>query len=213
MSFYINNRNNQKPNCINSGQLKNINEKVLIQVNRVFDACVHRIDSEIFSLNLTNFTPANPTLPLTYVSTVSDPNNPATITSQTIDRTDPNSNFATVTLTMNIPLLVNYTDANGVAGVANSSITITRSANLCVPQNSLTPIDITASANFQSIIGSFPTDTTASVTGCIQIIIRVIGLVDLLIPSFGYPCLPLCQPQGDQSCNAVFNTPIYPTRQ
>ena len=212
MSFFINNRNNQKPACINSQQLKNICEKALIQVPRVFDACVHRIDGEVFNIALSNFSPANPTLPLTYISTVNDNTLPVTITSLTVERGDGGGNFATVTATMNIPLIVTYTDANGVTGTATSSITITRTATLCVPQNSLTPIDITATAVFQSTIGSFPTDTTASITACVQIIFRVVGIVDLLVPTFGYPVLPLCQPQGDATCNAVFNTPIYPTR-
>lgn len=212
MSFFINNRNNQKPACINSQQLKNICEKALIQVPRVFDACVHRIDGEVFNIALSNFSPANPTLPLTYISTVNDNTLPVTITSLTVERGDGGGNFATVTATMNIPLIVSYTDANGVTGTATSSITITRTATLCVPQNSLTPIDITATAVFQSTIGSFPTDTTASITACVQIIFRVVGIVDLLVPTFGYPVLPLCQPQGDATCNAVFNTPIYPNR-
>lgn len=212
MSFFINNRNNQKPACINSQQLKNICEKALIQVPRVFDACVHRIDGEVFNIALSNFSPATPTLPLTYISTVNDNTLPVTITSLTVERGDGGGNFATVTATMNIPLIVTYTDANGVTGTATSSITITRTATLCVPQNSLTPIDITATAVFQSTIGSFPTDTTASITACVQIIFRVVGIVDLLVPTFGYPVLPLCQPQGDATCNAVFNTPIYPNR-
>ena len=212
MSFFINNRNNQKPACINSQQLKNICEKALIQVPRVFDACVHRIDSEVFNLALSNFSPANPTLPLTYISTVNDNATPVTITSLTVERGDGSGNFAPVTATLRIPLIVTYTDANGITGTATSSISITRTATLCVPQNSLTPIDITATAVFQSTIGSFPTDTTANVTACVQIIFRVIGIVDLLVPTFGYPVLPLCQPQGDATCNAVFNTPIYPNR-
>lgn len=212
MSFFINNRNNQRPACINSQQLKNICEKALIQVPRVFDACVHRVDNESFALSLTNFTPANPAFPLSYVSTVNNPNAPATITAINIERNDNAGNFATVTASINVPLLVNYTDANGVAGTAESSISITRTTTLCVPQNSLTPIDVTVSAVFQSIIGSFPTNTTATITGCMQIIFRVVGVVDLLVPTFGYPVLPLCQPQGDATCNAVFNTPIYPTR-
>ena len=212
MSFFINNRNNQKPACINSQQLKNICEKALIQVPRVFDACVHRVDSEIFTLALADFTPDDPARRLTYISTVNNPDIPATVTSLTVERNDNAGNFATVTATINIPLLINYTDANGVAGTATSSVSITRTATLCVPTSSLTPIEVTATAVFQSTIGSFTGDTTASITACVQIIFRVVGVVDLLVPTFGYPVLPLCQPQGDATCSAIFNTPIYPTR-
>lgn len=213
MSFYINNCNNRRPECINPQQLNNICEKVLIETTRVFDACLSRTDGDVLPLTLSNFTPPAPLYPLTYVSTISDPNNPAVITSTVIDRTDCRPNFAKVTLTINIPLIVNYVDANGIAGTADSSVTVTRTATLCVPQESLTtPIQITVKAQFASTIGSFTSPTTISVTSCIQIIIKVVGVVDLLIPTFGYPCLQICQPEGDATCNALFNQPIYPPR-
>ncbi|MDD4816203.1 MAG: hypothetical protein PHQ62_03610 [Clostridia bacterium] len=212
MSFYINNCNQQRPSCINPSSLNNICEKVLIEVQRVFDACVSRIDGDIFALVLTNFTPPATVFPLTYISATTIPNNPATVTAINVDRTDCRGNFANVTLTIEIPLQVSYTDANGVSGTAESSITITRTATLCVPQDSLTPIEVIAVVNASSTIGTFTNENTVNATMCIQIIIKVVGLVDLLVPTFGYPCLPICQPADNNVCVAFFNQPIYPQR-
>ena len=212
MSFYINNCNQQRPSCINPNNLNNICEKVLIEVTRVFDACVSRVDGDIIPLTLTNFTPPGPVYPLTYVSATSIPTNPAVITATNIDRTDCRGNFANVTLTIDIPLQVTYTDANGASGTADSSVTVTRTVTLCVPQDSLTPIQITAIANASSTIGTFTSDTIVNSTMCIQIIIKVVALVDLLVPTFGYPCLPICQPMDNNVCAALFNQPIYPPR-
>jgi len=212
MSFYFNNCNQQRPSCINPSTLNNICEKVLIEVVRVFDACLSRIDGDISTLDLINFNPPAPAFPLTYVSANTIPTNPATVTALNIDRTDCRGNFAKVTITINIPLQVVYTDNNGASGTAESSIIITRVATLCVPQDSLTPIEITATAVASSTIGTFVDNTSVNATMCVQIIIKVVGLVDLLVPTFGYPCLPLCQPLDATDCEAFFSQPIYPTR-
>lgn len=212
MSFYFNNNNQQRPSCINSSSLNNICEKVLIEVTRVFDACITRIDGDIFVLDLFNLNPPDPVFPLTYVSATSVPNNPATVTAINIDRRDCRGNFAKVTVTIDIPLQVNYADANGVCGTADSSISVTRTATLCVPKDSFTPIQTTAVATAFSTIGTFADYLTVNATMCVQIIIKIVGLVDLLVPTFGYPCLPLCQPTGASECDVLFNQPIYPTR-
>ena len=210
MSFYVNNFNNRRPACINPNQLNNICEKVLIETTRVFDACVHRVESEQYTLALSDFSPSAPSEPLTYVSTVNDPNLPIVVTSTRIERSDIRPNFASVSATFTIPLIVNFVDANGVAGTARSSVSVTRSAVLCVPQVSLTPITVRVQAFFSSTIGTFTGDDTITITACLQVILKVVGTVDLLMPTFGYPTLPVCQGGIDADCTALFNEPIYP---
>lgn len=209
MSFYINNNNNKKPQCINPRQLNNICEKVLIEAKRIFDACIFRTDNEPFTLSLTNFDPATPTYPLTFVSVIDDPNKDVVVNSINIDRTDCRGNFANVTVNVTVPLLVNFVDANDVEGTAETSITVTKTAILCVPKESLTPINIEVVARFLSTIGTFTDETTLNITGCLQLIIKVTGIVDLLIPTFGYPCIPLCN-GVDDNCSQLFNQPLYP---
>lgn len=210
MSFYVNNFNNRRPACINPNQLNNICEKVLIETTRVFDACVHRVESEQYTLALSDFSPAAPSEPLTYVNTVNDPNLPIVVTSTRIERSDIRPSFASVSATFTIPLIVNFVDANGVAGTARSSVSVTRSAVLCVPQDSLTPITVRVQAFFSSTIGTFTGDDTITITACLQVILKVVGTVDLLMPTFGYPTLPVCQGGIDADCTALFNEPIYP---
>ena len=211
MSFYLNRCNSNKPSCINPQELSCICEKALIEVNRVFDACIIRIDNQTFSIALTDFSPEPVSLPLTYISTEKDPYVNTIINSIDIDHNDGN-NFATVTFSITIPLIVNYRDSNGELGTARSSITINRTTTLCVPENSLTPINIDINTTFFSNIGNFTSDTTASIIACIQIILKSVGKVDLLIPTFGYPDLPRCNSSGDDNCDALFRQPIYPTR-
>lgn len=212
MSFYINNSNPNRPGAINASALNGICEKVLIEVNKVFDACMSREEDDPYTLTVSNFNPANPTYPLNFITVDSIPNQPATIVSANIERLEQKPNFANVTVNFSIPLQVNYTDANGVHGTASSTVNITRTVVLFVPQDSLSPVQVSAFAYFSSQLGSFTDNNTISVTGCLQIIIKIVALVDLLIPSFGYPCLPPCHETSESSsaCPNFLTQPVYP---
>ncbi len=81
-----------------------------------------------------------------------------------------------------------------------------------MPQPSLSPINITATATFASTIGTFSGENTFTVTGCIQILLKVTAVVDLLVPSFGYPVVPPCQQApANSACQALADLPLYPT--
>ncbi|MDD2445703.1 MAG: hypothetical protein PHX09_02715 [Clostridia bacterium] len=213
MSFYINNTNPNRPSSINASALNGICEKILVEVNKVFDACLFREDNESYTLNLSNFVPENPTYPLTFITADSIPGQPAIITSANIERIDSKPNFSNVTVSLSIPVQVNFKDANDVNGTATSNLVITRTVVLFVPQDSLSSVQVSAVAFFSSQIGSFTDTTTVSGTGCLQIITKIIALVDVLVPTFGYPCLPPCQTIENESnvaCPGFFNQPIYP---
>lgn len=211
MSFYINNTNQFKPGPLSGSGLNGICEKVLIETTKVFDACVSQTTETGIVLPLSGFNPANPVLPLTYISAQNQIGSPVTVSDIVIDRLD-QSNFANVSLTITVPLTVTYRDANGVVGTATSSIVIQKCSVLFVPQPSFTPIDIKAQAVFSSSIGTFTGESSFTVTGCLRIIIKVTADVDLLIPSFGYPVIPPCQAcQENNICPELENLPLYPT--
>ena len=67
MSFYTESRPGIFP-----GQTNNITnglcERISIQATKVFDACMNQTQLENYQLTLTDFNPANPTTPLTFIS-------------------------------------------------------------------------------------------------------------------------------------------------
>lgn len=212
MSFYINNNNQCRPGPASGNISNGICEKAVIEVNKVFDACRSIISDTAFTLTLSNFDPAGPTLPLTYISASSDPSNPATVSDVVIDRIESRPNFANVSATVSVPVVVSYRDANGVLGTADATITETRNVILFVPQPAITPVNITAFGAFSSSIGSINAEgTTATVTGCLQIILKVVATVDMLVPSYGYPIIPPCQVSPVASCPGIADLPLFPT--
>lgn len=212
MSFYINNTNPNKPGPICGNPTNGICEKILIETTKVFDACVCTTTETGIILQVTDFYPANPVLPLTYISAENTPNTTPTISDLVIDRLDTCPNYANVSFLITIPVTVTYRDANGTLGTAVSTVTVNKSVILFVPQPALMPIDITAVGTFSSQIGTFTSPDIFTVTGCIQIIVKVTSLVDVLVPSYGYPVLPPCQQAPTQNaCPGFQDLPIYPT--
>lgn len=212
MSFYINNTNPNRPGPMTGNPVNGICEKVLIETTKVFDACVTQTTETGVILPLSGFNPANPAFPLTYISAVNQVGSEPTVTDLVIDRIDNSPNYANVSMTITIPITVTYRDANGVIGTATSSITVQKCSMLFVPQPSLSPVDIKVNAVFSSQIGTFSGENTFTVTGCLQILIKVTAVVDILIPSYGYPVIPPCQScQTGSVCPALDNLPLYPT--
>ena len=211
MSFYINNTNPNKPGAICGNPTNGICEKILIETTKVFDACVCTTTEPGIILQVTDFMPAEPVLPLTFISAENTPNATSTIADLVIDRLETCPNYANVSFSVTIPVTVTYRDANGVAGTALSSVTVQKSVILFVPQPAISPVNITTVATFSSQLGTFTSPNVFTVTGCIQIIVKVVSTVDLLIPSYGYPVLPPCQqaPQND-ACPGLRDLPIYP---
>lgn len=212
MSFYINNTNPNRPGPISGNALNGICEKVLIEATKVFDSCVSRTTETGVVLTLSGFNPANPTLPLTYISAQNQDGSEVVVSDLVIDRLENTPNYANVSMTVTIPLTVTYRDANGVIGTATSSVVVNKCAMLFVPQPSLSPVDIKVNAVFSSTNGTFSGEDTFTVIGCLQILIKVTAVVDLLLPSFGYPVIPPCHAcETTTNCPALENLPLYPT--
>ena len=211
MSFYINNNNPNRPGPINGNAVNGLCEKILIETTKVFDAAVTSSTETGIVLQLSDFTPENPVLPLTYVSATTTEGEDAVISNLVIDRLETAPNFANVSFTLTIPVTVTYRDANGTLGTATSSIVVDKSVLLFVPQPAMTPVNITATATFSSRIGTFTSPDIFTATGCVRIIVKVVSVVDVLVPSYGYPCLPNAQSAPVQSCPGLQDLPIYPT--
>jgi len=211
MSFYTDSRPGIFPGQTNN-VMNGLCERICIQATKVFDACMNQSHIENYSLTLTDFNPANPATPLTFVSGNSN-GSTATVTGLTITRFEDRPNFARVQANVNIPVVVTYTDANNVPGTANGTVTISQDVVLYVPQPSLTPIDVIAFGSVVLTNGTYnPTTGGFTVDGCVTTILKVVAVVDVLVPSYGYCPIPPCTPfTTEDVCPGVFDLPLYPT--
>lgn len=209
MSFFTNNRTDRCPGPITGNPLTGLCEKVCIQTSKVFDSGISQVPLENYSLTLSNLTPAGPTYPLTFVGCAT--NGVATLTNVVVDRFDDKPNFARITCTVNIPLLVTYTDAGGITGTGTGTISINKDVVMFVPQASLIPYTIEGFGAAVCLDGTFTGETPVVViNGCANIILRVIVEAHLLIPSYGYCCIPESNDYTQELCSGITNLPLFP---
>ena len=210
MSFCNNNSTIDRcPGNINGNPMNGLCEKVCIQTTKIFDACMMQtsIDSTVA---LTNVSPANPTLPLTFVSG-SSTSSVGTITALTITPIADRAGLSRVTATISIPVQIAYTDANGVAGTGTSTLSIAQDVVMCVPSGSVISPVIAATVNMTSPRGTYVSDYTFSITSCVTVILSVQAPVNLLVPSYGYCKIPPCTEFSQDACQGVFDLPLFPS--
>ena len=84
---------------------------------------------------------------------------------------------------------------------------------LYVPQPSLTPIDVIAFGSVVIASATYNTQTGGfTISACVTTILKVVAVVDVLVPSYGYCPIPPCTPfTSDEICPGVFNLPLFPT--
>ncbi len=210
MSFFSNFHSDKCPGTISGNPLNGLCEKVCIQAQKIFDACIKQIQIENYTLTLNDNVPGDPTYTLTFISARSTQSG-GVITNLNVERLADKPGCARVQATVGIPVEVIYTDANGVEGVAGATITVSHDVLLFVPAPSIMPYRITAEVSAVCAEGTFNPDTnTFSVNACITTILKVSIDVELLVPSYGYCAIPPAQDYSQEVCAGFFELPLYP---
>lgn len=210
MSFYANNKSSSCcPGPVNGNPLNGLCERVCIQTTKVFDSGMKQITETGIPITVT-FT-NTPTPPLTYVGTVNDPNNTTTITNLVVERLADKPNYARVSGTANIPLLVTATDATGNTYTGTSSTPVNFDTLLFVPQPAIIPYNIQAFGAVSSTIGTWISENNFIIDLCITLILRVVVEAELCIPSYGYCQIPPSIDFVQDPCTGVFDLPLFPT--
>ena len=209
MSFYSNFQSDKCPGPITGNPLNGLTEKVCIQAEKIFDACIKQLQLENYTLTRSDFVPENPTYPLTFVSarTVSSD---AVVSNLTVDR-QADRQCARVQANVTVPLEVLYIDASGTEGRATSSVTVSQDVLLSVPAPSVMPYVIRAAVSAVSPEGTFNAqNNTFTVNLCVTVILKVSMQVELLVPSYGYSVIPPAQEYSQEVCSGFFELPLYP---
>ena len=209
MSFFSNFQSDKCPGAISGNPLNGMCEKVCIQAQKIFDACIKQIQLENYTLTLTEL-PSDVTYPLTFISAKSV-TSAGTISALTVERLADKPGCARVQATVSIPVEVLFTDANGTEGTAQSVITVKQDVLLFVPAPSIMPYKVTAEVSAVCAEGTFNEgENTFTVNACITIILKIAIDVEILLPSYGYCAIPPAQDYSQEVCAGFFELPLYP---
>lgn len=210
MSFFSNFQSDKCPGTITGNPVNGLCEKVCLQAQKIFDACIKQVQIENYTLTLTNVVPETPTYPLTFISARST-TSAGTISNLSVDRLTDKPNCARVQAKVSIPVQVLFTDAAGVEGSADATIEVNQDVLLFVPAPSIMPYQITAEASAVCAEGTFDaTGNTFKVNACVTIILKVSIEVEILVPSYGYCAIPPAQDYSQEVCAGFFELPLYP---
>lgn len=210
MSFFSNFQSDKCPGTISGNPLNGMCEKVCIQAQKIFDAGIKQVQIENYNLAVTSFTPENPTYPLTFISARSTDAG-VTLTNVSVDRLADKQGCARVQATVNIPVEIVYTDANGVEGVGTATIALTEDVLLFVPAPSIMPFRVEAQGSVVCAEGTFNSESGSFiVNACTTVILKIAIDVELLIPSYGYCAIPPAQDYSKEVCAGFFELPLYP---
>ena len=209
MSFLCNFQSDKCTGPISGNPLNGLCEKVCVEVKKVFDACMQQSQLTGIVLNITDLDPSDVTYPLTFVSAKSSVSK-GVISNLLVEPLSERPNSARVKADITIPVTVAYTDANGVEGVATSSVTVTKDVILNIPAASIMPYSVESVVSLVSTLGTYTGENQFTIDCCVSIILKIVMEVELLIPSYGYTPIPPCQEYTQEVCAGFFELPMYP---
>ena len=208
MSFFSNFQSDKCPGTITGNPLNGMCEKVCIQAQKIFDACIKQVQIENYCLTLDIDCPQ---CPLTFISARSTSEG-VTLTNVCVDRLADKQGCARVQATVNIPVEVIYTESGGTTEqVATGTVSVNEDVLLFVPAPSIMPFKVVAEASAVAAEGTFAGDsTTLTMNACASVILKIAIDVELLVPSYGYCAIPPAQDYSTEVCAGYFELPLYP---
>lgn len=210
MSFFSNFQSDKCPGKLVGNPLNGMCEKVCIQAQKIFDACIKQIQIENYRLKLTDMLPANPTYPLTFIGARSV-SSQVKVCDLVVDRLADKPGCARVQAKIKIPMEVTYTDACGEEGVACAEVELSEDVLLFVPAPSIMPYTVIAQASAVCTEGVFDEcNKSFIVSVCVTVILKVAMEVELLVPTYGYCAIPPAQDYSKEVCAGFFELPLYP---
>ena len=234
MSFYS--YKNANPSCcpgtISGNVLDGLDEKICIQVQRVYDSCLQQeqltnVDVTITSYaqvvntcccnssaccgNETETVPPTsaPVPPITFESCRSSTMD-VDIGNLSVERLCDRPCFARVRGRVQIPIDILFTDSRCVEYIGKGVVTVNKDVLLAVPDESIVPFTMEGMASAVCVAGSYRGDNVFRLTVCVTIVLKVLAKVEILVPSYGFCPIPPCEEFADSVCDEFFSLPLFP---
>ena len=224
MSFYSN-HNAGTHHCpcsvIGSDVLNGLNEKVCIQVQRVYDSCLwqDQLDEQRVTLLSYGQVPGSgcdgdnsntqPVLPITFESCRSTTTE-GIIRNLSVERLCDRPCFARVRGSIDVPIDILFTDAACREYIGRGLVTVERDVLLSVPDESIVPYTIEAMVSAICVSGTYVGNNVFELTICVTVVLKVLAKVEILVPSYGFCEVPPCEEFASSVCDEFFSLPLFP---
>ena len=223
MSFYsYKNANSTHCPCGMTGSdvLNGLNEKICIQVQRVYDSCLYQeqLSSQRVTLVSYGLVPgcgdqnegcSQPVMPITFESCRSTTTE-GVIRNLSVERLCDRPCFARVRGQIDVPIDILFSDANGREYIGRGVITVDRDVLLSVPDESIVPYNIEAMVSAICVSGTYIGNNNFDLEICVTVLLKVLAKVEILVPSYGYCEVPPCEEFASSVCDEFFSLPLFP---
>ena len=226
MSFYSykNATPVNSPGEISGNALDGLNERICIQVQRVYDSCLQQEQLDRVDVTITSYAqvvnncgcgeqspaqPSAPVEPLSFESCRSSTSN-IDVSNLTVERLCDRPCFARVRGYIEIPIEVLFTDSRCVEYIGRGVVRVNKDVLLSVPDDSIVPYTLEGLASAICVSGCYRGNNVFRLTICVSIILKVLAQVEILVPSYGFCNIPPCEEFADNVCDEFFSLPLFP---
>ena len=213
------------PGEISGSALDGLNEKVCIQVQRVYDSCLQQEQLTNRDITISSYAqvvnnccgngeetttaPTAPVAPITFESCRSSATD-IDVSNLTVERLADRPCFARVRGYIDIPVDILFTDSRCVEYIGKGVVRVNKDVLLSVPDDSIVPYSLEGMASAICVSGSYQGNNVFRMTICVSIILKVLARVEILIPTYGFCAIPPCEEFADNVCDEFFSLPLFP---
>ncbi len=239
MSFYSYKNGNTTccPGAISGNALDGLQEKVCVQVKRVYDSALWQEQLDNVVVTITSFAQVNncnnacscacnsccdgtdtvaptsaPVAPITFESCRSS-TTVASIRNLNVERLCDRPCFARVRCTVDVPIDILFVDSRCVEYIGKGVVSVDRDVLLSIPDESIVPYTLEGMASAICVSGCFVGNNQFKMTVCVTIVLKVLADVEILVPSYGFCAIPPAEEFADSVCEEFFSLPLFPAAQ
>ena len=233
MSFYSYKNANpcSCPGTTSGNALDGLQEKVCVQVKRVYDSCLQQEQLDDKEVTITSYAQvANsgcgcscnnndntetvaptsaPVPPITFESCRSTTTE-GTIRDLTVERLCDRPCFARVRCKIDVPIDILFVDSRCVEYIGKGVITVNKDVLLSIPDESIVPYALESMVSAICVAGTYQGNNKFKLTVCVTVILKVLAQVEILIPSYGFCTVPPCEEFAENVCDEFFSLPLFP---
>ena len=233
MSFYSYKNANPCacPGSISGSALDGLQEKVCVQVKRVYDSCLQQEQLDHKEVTITSYAmvastcqngcncgcestetvapTSAPVPPITFESCRSTTTE-GTIRNLTVERLCDRPCFARVRCKIDVPIDILFADSRCVEYIGKGVITVDKDVLLSIPDESIVPYSMESMVSAICVAGTYLGNNRFSLTVCVTVVLKVLAQVEILIPSYGFCPIPPCEEFAENVCDEFFSLPLFP---
>ena len=221
------------PGAISGSALDGLQEKVCIQVKRVYDSCLQQEqldDKEVVITSYAMVAPASgcgctcscadpasetvpptspPAPPITFESCRST-STEGVIRNLSVERLCDRPCFARVRCKIDVPIDILFADSRCVEYIGKGVITVDKDVLLSIPDESIVPYSLESMVSAICVAGQYLGNNRFSLTVCVTVVLKVLAQVEILVPSYGFCSIPPCEEFAENVCDEFFSLPLFP---